>query len=126
MSVKSLKAGVKKDGELFIIHKNRGRKPEHTIPSKIRDKIVSLALTKCKAANYTHLSEFLREEEGITISQSPVSRILKAKGIKSPRKQQPPKPHRTRERKPQEGLLLQMDASPYEWIPGINILCMGR
>ncbi len=61
----------------------------------------------------------MREREGITISQSSVSRILKAKGIKSRKKHRPPKPHRTRERKPQEGLLLQMDASPYEWIPGI-------
>ena len=118
--IKRLKAGVKKDGEVFVIHKNRGRKPKHTIPDKIRDKIVFLALTKYKGANYTHLAELLEEDEGIAISQSSVSRILKAKGIKSPRKHRPPKPHRTRERKSQEGLLLQMDASPYEWIPGIK------
>src|SRR5665648_1233746 len=30
--IKRLKAGVKKDGEVFVIHKNRGRKPKHTIP----------------------------------------------------------------------------------------------
>jgi len=118
--IKRLKAGVKKEGEVFVIHKNRGRKPKHTIPAKIREEIVSLARNKYKGVNYTHLSELLEEREGITISQSSVSRILKAKGIKSPRKHKPPKPHRIRERKPQEGLLLQMDASPYEWIPGIK------
>lgn len=123
--IKRLKAGVKKDGEVFVVHKNRGRKPKHTIPGKIREKIVFLALTKYKGANYAHLSELLEEDEGITISQSPVSRILKAKGIKSPRKHKPPKPHHTRERKPQEGLLLQMDASPYEWIPGIKCSLHG-
>lgn len=112
--IKRLKAGVKKDGEVFVIHKNRGRKPKHTIPGEIREEIVSLVRNKYKEVNYTHLAELLREEEGITISQSSVSRILKAKGIKSPRKHRPPKPHRTRERKPQEGLLLQMDASPYK------------
>jgi transposase len=112
--IKHLKASVKKDGKVFIIHKNRGRKPKHTIPGKIRDKIVSLALTKYKGANYTHLSELLREFKGIAISQSSVSRILKDKNIKSPRKHKSPKPHRTRERKSQEGLLLQMDAFPYE------------
>lgn len=111
--IKRLKAGVKKDGGVFVIHKNRGRKPKHTIPGEIREEIVSLVRNKYKEVNYTHLAELLREEEGITISQSSVSRILKAKGIKSPRKHRPPKPHRTRERKPQEGLLLQMDASPY-------------
>lgn len=123
--IKRLKAGVKKDGEVFVIHKNRGRKPKHTIPGEIREKIVFLARNKYKGVNYTHLAELLREGEGITISQSSVSRILKAKGIKSPRKHRPPKPHRTRERKPQEGLLLQMDASPYEWLPGIKCSLHG-
>lgn len=123
--IKRLKAGVKKDGEVFVIHKNRGRKPKHTIPGEIREEIVSLARNKYKGVNYTHLAELLREEEGITVSQSSVSRILKAKGIKSPRKHRPPKPHRTRERKPQEGLLLQMDASPHEWLPGIRCSLHG-
>jgi len=123
--IKRLKVGVKKDGEVFVIHKNRGRKPKHTIPGEIRDKIVFLARNKYKGVNYTHLAELLREHEGVTISQSSVSRILKAKGIKSPRKHRPPKPHRTRERKPQEGLLLQMDASPYEWLPGIKCSLHG-
>jgi len=123
--IKRLKAGVKKDGEVFVIHKNRGRKPKHTIPGETREEIVFLARNKYKGVNYTHLAELLREREGITISQSSVSRILKAKGIKSPRKHRPPKPHRTRERKPQEGLLLQMDASPHEWIPGIGCSLHG-
>jgi transposase len=123
--IKRLKAGVKKDGEVFVIHKNRGRKPKHTIPGEIREEIVSLVRNKYKGVNYTHLAELLKEHEGISISQSSVSRILKAKGIKSPRKHRPPKPHRTRERKPQEGLLLQMDASPYEWIPGIKCSLHG-
>ena len=123
--IKRLKAGVKKDGEVFVIHKNRGRKPKHTIPGEIREKIVFLARNKYKGVNYTHLAELLEERESITISQSSVSRILKAKGIKSPRKHRPPKPHRTRERKHQEGLLLQMDASPYEWIPGIKCSLHG-
>jgi transposase len=124
--IKRLKAGVKKDGEVFVIHKNRGRKPKHTISGKIREEIVFLARNKYKGVNYTHLAELLEEHEDISISQFSVSRILKAKGIKSPKKHKSPKPHRTRERKPQKGLLLQMDASSHEWIPGINVLCMGR
>jgi len=54
--IKGLKAGVKKEGEVFFIHKNRGPKPKHTILGKIREKIVFLALTKYKGANYTHFS----------------------------------------------------------------------
>ena len=44
--IKRLKAGVKKDGEVFVIHKNRGRKPKHTIPGKRREEIVFLARNK--------------------------------------------------------------------------------
>ena len=62
--IKRLKAGVKKDGEVFVIHKNRGRKPKHTIPGKIRDQIVFLARNKYKGVNYTHLAELLEEDEG--------------------------------------------------------------
>jgi len=37
--IRRLKAGVKKDGEVFVIHKNRGRKPKLTIPGEIRDQM---------------------------------------------------------------------------------------
>jgi transposase len=76
--IKRLKAGVKKEGGVFVIHKNRGRKPKHTIPGEIREEIIFLAGNKYKGVNYTHLAELLEEHEGITISQSSVSRILKA------------------------------------------------
>ena len=46
--IKRLKAGVKKDGEVFVIQKNRGRKPKHTIPGEIREEIVSLVRNKYK------------------------------------------------------------------------------
>ena len=36
--IKRLKAGVKKDGEVFVIHKNIGRKPKHTIPGNLKVK----------------------------------------------------------------------------------------
>ena len=78
--IKHLKKGVKKDGEVFIVRKNRNCKPKYTIPNKIKNKIVFLALSKYESTNYTHLSELLREFKGITISQSSLSRILKAKG----------------------------------------------
>jgi hypothetical protein len=42
--IKRLKAGVKKEGEVFVIHKNRGRKPKHTIPSEIRERKLFLLL----------------------------------------------------------------------------------
>ncbi|MBC7345195.1 MAG: ISNCY family transposase, partial [Clostridia bacterium] len=44
--------------------------------------------------------------------------ILKSCGIPSPRKHRPPKPHRSRPRKPQLGMLVQIDGSPHDWLEG--------
>jgi predicted DNA-binding transcriptional regulator YafY len=37
-----LKKGVLEQGAAFVIHKNRGRKPEHTIFDSIKDEMVKL------------------------------------------------------------------------------------
>ncbi|MGB9887733.1 MAG: ISNCY family transposase [Moorellales bacterium] len=59
----------------------------------------------------------LGEHEGIFLSPSSVSRILKSAGIPSPRKHRPPKPHR-RPRKPHAGMLVQIDGSHHDWLEG--------
>jgi len=113
-----LKARLKSFGPAALAHGNRGRKPAHTIPDHIRRKVVELAQTKYRGCNYTFLSELLGEHEGIFLSPSSVSRILKSAGIPSPRKHRPPKPHRRRPRKPQAGMLVQIDGSHHDWLEG--------
>ncbi|KYH29728.1 hypothetical protein MOMUL_30840 [Moorella mulderi DSM 14980] len=79
---------------------------------------MQLAQTKYRGCNYTFLSELLREHEGICLSPASVGRILKAAGILSPRKHRPPKPHCRRPRKPQLGMLVQIDGSHHDWLEG--------
>ncbi|MBO8138822.1 MAG: helix-turn-helix domain-containing protein [Desulfotomaculum sp.] len=114
--VKRLKKGVKEEGIGFLAHKNRGRKPKHAIPDSLKKQVVHLATTKYHGANYSHLADLLAEHEGINLSVSTVRRILKAAGIESSRKHKPTKRYRSRERMPQEGLLIQIDASPHAWL----------
>src|SRR5690606_32336264 len=102
----------------FIIHKNRGRKPQHTLPDEVRMKVVELKQTKYKEANFNHFVELLEEHEGIKVSYASVHRTLTQAGIKSPKKHRKRKSHHRRKRKPQRGMLVQIDASPYEWIIG--------
>jgi len=52
------------------------------------------------------------------VSYSTVHRILTDAGIKSPKKHRKRKIHHRRKRKPQKGMLVQIDASPHEWIIG--------
>ena len=113
-----LKKGVVEQGPAFIIHKNRGRKPQHTLPDEVRMKVVELKQTKYKEANFNHFVELLEEHEGIKVSYASVHRTLTQAGIKSPKKHRKHKSHHRRKRKPQRGMLVQIDASPYEWIIG--------
>lgn len=40
--VKRLKKGVKEQGDAFVIHKNRGRKPPHAVAEETKNLIVKL------------------------------------------------------------------------------------
>lgn len=113
-----LKARLREHGPASLAHGNRGRKPAHTIPEDIRQQVVQLAQSKYWGCNFTFLSELLHEYEGISLSPSSVARILKAAGISSPKKHRPPKLHRSRQRKPQIGLLVQIDGSHHDWLEG--------
>jgi len=111
-----LKKGVKENGAVALIHKNQGRKPAHAFSDELKQKIIALKTSdKYKDANFKHFQELLERFEGIKISYAPLYEILTDAGIKSPKKRRRFKPHRRRKRKPQAGLLIQMDATPYNW-----------
>jgi transposase len=110
-----LRNGVKENDVGALIHKNQGRKPAHAISDELKKQIIELKRDKYKGANFMHFRELLQEHEQITIGYTALSTILKEAGEESPKKRRRYKPHRRRARKPQEGLLIQMDATPYAW-----------
>jgi transposase len=114
--MRRLKTRYLREGELGLIHGNRGCKPKNAISEELRRKVVSLYEEKYYDSNYCHLSQLLEEHEGINISPSSLGRILKlaGKGAKHQRRQV--KKHRPRERRTQAGMLWQTDATPYEWL----------
>jgi transposase len=111
-----LKKGVIAEGAAFLIHKNTDRKPQHALDSKTVADIIHLKHSEnYKTANFQHFQELLEREEGIKISYSALHSLLTQASIKSPKTRRRFKPHRRRKRKAQEGLLIQMDATPFEW-----------
>ena len=111
-----LKHGVIAEGVAFLIHKNTGRKPQHAMDDKLIAEIIALKQSEnYKSANFQHFQELLETHEKIKISYSALHSVLTQANIKSPKKRRRFKPHRRRKRKPQEGLLIQMDATPFEW-----------
>ena len=106
----------RKDGAAALAHGNRGRRPHNAIPESQSSEVVKLASTHYAGTNHTHLTELLRDQEGIDLSRPTVRRILVRAGIGSPRSRRPQQ-HRVRWRRmPQEGMLLQIDGSHHQWL----------
>ncbi len=111
-------AAYRKEGAAALVHGNRGKKPHNAIEEEIRQKVIELAGTKYWGFNHQQFTEKLGESEDITISRSSVRSILLKAGIRSPRKRRPAKHRSRRERYPKEGMLLQIDGSPHNWLEG--------
>ena len=115
--VQRLKKEVREDGPAALIHKNSNRAPAHALSEKTKKRILEIRKKPgYSKSNFTHFQELLETEHGIKISYSALSRLLKAEGIPSPKKRRRFKPHRRRKRRPQAGSLIQVDASPYDWL----------
>jgi transposase len=117
--IKRLKKDVKENGAAALVHKNSLRKPTTAISDAIIAKIIELKSSKpYKNANFKHFVELLSEYHDIKLSYSSLHRILVSNGLLSPKTKRRFKPHRRRSRRPQAGLLLQVDATPFSWFGG--------
>lgn len=113
-----LMAAYRKEGAAALAHGNRGRKPKHVLSDQLKRKVLELAKSTYDGCNHQHFTELLEERVGIKLSRSSVRRILLGGGLRSPRKRRAPKHRIRRERYPQEGMLLQIDGSPHDWLEG--------
>jgi transposase len=114
--LRRLLAKVRQAGPAALAHGNRGRASPRRLAEAIRTQVLTLARTRYAGANDHHLTELLREHEGLILSRPTVQRMLRKAGIGSPRTRRAPKHRRRRERMPQAGLLVQMDGSDHPWL----------
>jgi transposase len=114
--LKRIIASYRKEGAAALAHGNRGEIPHNAIDEGLKRKVLELAQEKYIGFNFLHFTDSLKEREGIDISRSTVGRILLNAGIKSPKTRRSPKHRSRRERYPQEGMMLQIDASPHPWL----------
>ena len=111
-----LLAAYRKDGAAALAHGNRGRRPSNTTSDTLIARVVHLARTRYQGANHTHLSELLREREGMDVGRTTLRRILVGAGVDSPRRRRPPQHRVRRQRMPREGMLIQIDGSYHRWL----------
>ncbi|MGH2437820.1 MAG: ISNCY family transposase [bacterium] len=114
--IRRLRRAYRRHGPKALVHGNRGRPSPRRVADTTRARIVHLAQTTYAGINHTHLSELLAEREGLALSQPTIHRILRAAGLRSPRRRRPPRHRRRRERMPQAGLLVQLDGSTHAWL----------
>ena len=109
-------AAYRRDGAAALAHGNRGRRPANATPDPLASDVVLLARTRYAGVNHTHLSELLREREGIDIGRNTLRKILTDVGVNSPRRRRPPKHRVRRQRMAREGMLIQIDGSYHRWL----------
>ena len=113
---KRLLVAYRKGGPAALAHGNRGRRPHNAVPEAAAAAVVKLASNGYAGANHTHLTELLREREGIDLSRPTLRRILVKAGIGSPRSRRSQQHRFRRRRMPQEGMLVQIDGSHHPWL----------
>jgi transposase len=114
--VRRLRHAYRQHGPQALVHGNRGRRSPRRVDDATRARIVQLARTTYAEVNHKHLSELLAERDGLALSHPTIHRILRAAGLRSPRRRRPPRHRQRRERMPQEGLLVQLDGSAHAWL----------
>ena len=113
-----VKARVGKAGAKGVVHGNRGRPCKRKLKDSTVRRVLELARGKYQGFNDHHLTEKLKEQESIEMSREKVRRILRAEGISSPKKRRGAKHRSRRERRAAEGMMLQVDGSPHDWLQG--------
>ncbi len=113
---KRIKKGVKEQGDAFVIHKNKGRKPHNAVTDTVKNQVLELKKSENYAkANFSHFQELIDTHESVVLSKPTVYRILVSNGFESPKKHARKGTHKRRKRKPQRGMLVIADASPHRW-----------
>lgn len=111
-----LKKKYMQGGAAQIAHQNRGRKPPHALEDSLKEHVAYLYTHKYHGSNSCHFAELLQEHESITLSSPSIRRILSERGLKQMKPRRRSKTHQPRKRKPQSGMLWQIDATPYSWL----------
>lgn len=121
--VRRLRRALRQSGPEGLAHGSRGGHSPRRLPDPLRAQIVALAQGRYAGLNDHHLTEKLTAVEGLAVSRTTVRRILRAAGVVSPRHRRPPQHRSRRPRRPQAGLLLQLDGSPYAWFGPAQPVC---
>lgn len=114
--VRRLRRKVEREGAKGVVHGNRGKRAGNRTSDEVAEKVVRLAREKYAGLNDQHVTEKLVEVEKLQVSRWTVRHLLRRAGIAPVRRRRSRRHYRRRERRAQEGSLLQWDGSPHRWL----------
>lgn len=119
-TLRRLQQRLQEHGVAALAHGNRGRAPAHKTAAALAQRVRELAGEggPYHGLNACHLQEILAEREGLTLGRSTLDRLLKAQGLRQARKGHKRRVFRQRARMAAAGMLVQIDASPHDWLEG--------
>jgi transposase len=101
-----------------ILHANKGREASNKIDDEVWDSILLLVKQRYQGINDRHLREILIREHSIEVGRESLRKRLRLEGFAPKRKRRKKKYRARRERKAAFGCMLQIDASPHDWLEG--------
>jgi transposase len=118
--VRRMRQRYEAQGLETLVHGNQGRpsprRPEPALIEQLRE--LAGPTGRYHDFNVSHLAELLARDEGIKIPRSTLSRLLITHHIRPSRRARMAVKRMQRERKSAEGMMLQTDASPHDWLEG--------
>lgn len=111
-------------GARSLVHGNTGLKPPNFFPQEIRDLVAERAESLWEGISAQHMTELLFDETGISISAKTVIRILRENDVDVIFSHNGPRKRRGRKRRPRFGEMLQIDASPFDWLSSGSMISL--
>jgi transposase len=114
--VQRLKHRWRAAGAAGLVHRGRARPSRRRLAPELRQRVADLMRTVYMGLNDSHLTEKLREVEGLTLCRESVRRIRQALGLPAKQPRRSPQHRRRRLPEARMGSLMLLDASPADWL----------
>jgi transposase len=114
--VQRLKRRFQAAGVAGLVHCTRGRPSRRRLAPEVRQRVADLMRTVYAGLNDCHLTEKLREVEGLTLCRESVRGIRRTLGLPAKHPRRPPRHRRRRLPEARAGSLVLLDGSPAAWL----------
>jgi transposase len=114
--VQRLKGRFRALGVAGLVHRTRGRPSPRRLAPAVRQRVAELMGTVYTGLNDCHLTEKLRELEGLTLCRESVRRIRQSLALPAKHPRRAPRHRRRRLPEARAGSLVLLDGSPAAWL----------